>query len=132
MVEIFDKMMSKELDDTMLLSEAYAVIEGKKAEWVYVDNDCTIKEYCHRICDKLEAEGKDLNNLGVDVIREEFILLQFRVEYPEEYTALLKTLKKAEKAKETLLSYDHTTEETIEGINDAGDWINKKIKEFER
>tara|TARA_B100000035_G_scaffold301307_1_gene297760 strand:- start:995 stop:1393 length:399 start_codon:yes stop_codon:yes gene_type:complete len=132
MVEIFDKMMSKEFEETLLLSEAYAKIKGVNPQWVHVDGDCSIKEQCHRICDKLEAEGKDLDNLEVSVIRDEFLTLQFTIEYPLEYTALLKTLKKAEKARETLLSYDHTTEETIEGINDAVDWINKKIKEFER
>ena len=132
MVEIFDKMMSKELDENMLLSEAYATIEGKKAKWVRLDNDCSIKEYCHRVCDRLENEGKDLDTLELGVVREEFTSLRFHIEYPEEYTALLKMLEKAKSARETLLSYDHTTEETIEGINDAVDWIDKKIKEFER
>ena len=97
MVEIFDKMMSKEFDDKMLLSEAYAAIEGKKPEWILIDNDCTIKEYCHRICDRLESEGKDLDSIDVDVIRQEFISLQFTIDYPREYESLLKILKKAKK-----------------------------------
>ena len=132
MIEIFDKMMAKEFDEKMLLSEAYANVNNVNADWVFVDNDCSIKEHCHRTCDKLEEEGEDLDNLGVDVIREAFSKLEFRIEYPEEYLRLLKMLEKAEKARETLLSYDHTTEETIEGINDAVAWINKKIKEFEQ
>ena len=119
MVEIFDKMMSKEFDENMHLSKAYGIIKGVNPDWVIVENDCSIKEYCHRVCDKLEEEGQDLDDLGLDVIREKFSTIEFRIDYPEEYLALLKMLKKAEKAKETLLSYDHTTEETIEGINDA-------------
>ena len=124
--------MSKECDEKMLLSEAYASVKNVNSDWVNVENDCSIKEHCHRTCDKLEEEGQDLDNLGVDVIREAFSKLKFRIEYPEEYLTLLKTLEKAEKARKTLLSYDHTTEETIEGINDAIAWINKKIKEFEQ
>ena len=132
MVEIFDKMMAKEFDENMCLSKAYAIINKVNPDWIVVDNDCSIKEYCHRQCDILEEQGQDLDELGLDVIREAFSKLEFCIEYPEEYLRLLKMLEKAEKARETLLSYDHTTEETIEGINDAVDWINKKIKEFEQ
>lgn len=132
MVEIFDKMMAKEFDEKMLLSKAYANVNNVNPDWVYVENDCSIKEYCHRTCDKLEEEGKDLDHLDVGVIREAFSKLNFRIDYPEEYLSLLKMLEKAKKARQTLLSYDHTTEETIEGINDAVAWINKKIKEFEQ
>ena len=132
MIEIFEKMMSKEFDETMLLSEAYAKIKGVNPEWVHVDDDCSIKEQCHRICDKLEEEGKDLDALEIDVVKDHFGDLKFKIDYPVDYLSLLKMLDKAQKAKQTLLSYDHTTQETIEGINDAIDWINKKIKEFER
>ena len=61
MVEIFDKMMAKEFDEKMLLSKAYASVNNVNADWVFVENDCSIKEHCHRTCDKLEEEGKDLD-----------------------------------------------------------------------
>ena len=48
MKEIFQRMMRKEFDDKMLLSEAYSVIHGINVSWVYCD-DCSIKEQCHRI-----------------------------------------------------------------------------------
>jgi len=131
MIEIFDKMMSKEFDENMLLSEAYASIKGKNSAWVYIEGDCSIKECCHRMYEKLEEDGRDLDTLGIDIIRQQFASLIFRIDYPADYLSLLKSMERAKKARATLMSYEHTTEETIAQINESIEWINKKINEFE-
>ena len=130
MVEIFDKMMSKEILDDTLLSVAYASMKDINPDWVSINHDCSIKEFCHRICDKLEQEGKNLDEVELSVIRSKFSALKFEIVYPPEYLSLIKSLEYAKKARDKLLSYEHTTVETLDGIHETIGWIEKKILEF--
>ena len=129
MVQIFEKMMSKEFDESMMLSKAYALIHNLNEAWIVCD-DCTIKEQCHRICDELEASGYNLEALSLDSIKEKFAEIKFTVEYPAEYLQLQKSLEYVEKQRSRLLSFSHATEESIELIDMHIQSIQTKLQEF--
>ena len=129
MIQIFEKMMSKDFDESMMLSKAYALIHDLNPSWVVCD-DCTIKEQCHRICDELEKQGFDLDSLPVHVIKEKFADITFQVEYPKEYLELQETLKFVEKQKIKLQSFSHHSTESIELIDSHIKMIKDKIKAF--
>ena len=115
MKEIFQRMMRKEFDDKMLLSEAYSVIQGINRNWIHCD-DCSIKEQCHRICDELEQEGEFLEEISVDVIGDRFDKIKFSINYPPKYLQLLKNLEYVEEQKSKLEKlFSCTTKQS--GIN---------------
>ena len=129
MIEIFDKMMSKEFDESVLLSKAYALIHNLNEAWIVCD-DCTIKEQCHRICDELEASGVNLDNVPLSVIKEKFAEIKFSVEYPPEYLQLQKSLQYVEEQKARLLKFSHANESSKEIIDSHILAIKTKIQEY--
>ena len=129
MKEIFQKMMSKEFSEDMLLSKAYGIIKGVHKSWVVCD-DCTIKEQCHRICDQLELEGTLLANVPVDTIGERFEKIKFAIDYPPEYLKLLDSLEYVKTQKNKLIKFPNANTKSLEIISSHIEIIKKQIKEF--
>lgn len=129
MLEIFEKMMAKDFDENMMLSEAYAILQNTNSAWVMCD-DCTIKEKCHRICDMFVSRGINLDNVPLEDIGKEFNNIKFEISYPPEYLKLLENLKYVKNQKNKLLAMPHANQESIGMINSQVQYIENKIKEY--
>lgn len=107
--------MAGDFDESTLLSEAYSEITGIKLEWI-VCEDCTIKEQCHRICDQLELEGHNLDNLSIRFIEDKFVDVKFSIDYPKEYLRSIESLEYVKGQRQKLLSFSHTDENALKLI----------------
>ena len=129
MIEIFQKFMAGDFDESTLLSEAYSEITGIKLEWI-VCEDCTIKEKCHRICDQLELEGYDLDNLSIRFIEDKFVDVKFSIDYPKEYLRLIETLEYVRGQRKKLLEFSHTDDKTLKLIEAHILTLEQEIKGY--
>ena len=129
MIEIFQKFMAGDFDDSTLLSEAYSEITGIKLEWI-VCEDCTIKEQCHRICDQLELEGHNLDNLSIRSIEDKFVDVKFSIDYPKEYLRLIESLEYVKGQRQKLLSFSHTDESVLKLIEAHISNLEQEIKGY--
>ena len=129
MIEIFQKFIAGDFDESTLLSKAYSEITGIKLEWIVCD-DCTIKEQCHRICDKLEAEGHNLDTLPLKFIEEKFADVKFSIDYPPEYLQLIKSLEYVKDQQNKLLNFPHTDGKALQLIENHIFNLEKEIKGY--
>ena len=121
--------MAGDFDDSTLLSEAYSEITGIKLEWI-VCEDCTIKEQCHRICDQLELEGHNLDNLSIRSIEDKFVDVKFSIDYPKEYLRLIESLEYVKGQRQKLLSFSHTDESVLKLIEAHISNLEQEIKGY--
>ena len=131
MLHIWEKFVEnkKKIDPSLSIKEVYAKQQKVKPSWIQDPAGLSIQEWIDQCCDKLEAEGYDLNVTDVSLVKEKFVLYDISIVPPIEYKQLQKALNQANKTLEMLSNFD-ANENMIDQIRETIRILTLEMKEL--